>query len=486
MKKIAIIGAGPGGLACGMLLSKRGFQVDIYEKNSTVGGRSRQLSLGDYTFDLGPTFLMYLDILKEVFKTSGFCLEDEVELIRLDPLYKLAFVDHTLIVKKDIHENIRLYDSIENGLGDAYLKWHRDQHKKLQKIKPILEKPFSSKLNYLRKDVLKALPILHPLQSVYKSLSGYTQHETFIHSLSFQAKYLGMSSFDAPSIFTFLPYLEHELGLYHVIGGISKIHERMKVLIEKNGGTFYMNQKVKRILVKKKKAYGIRLENNEEIAYDHIVLNADFSYAMHELIYSNDLKKYHPSKVQNKKFSISTCMFYLGLDQTYDFEHHGVYFSKDYNAYLKKLMLNEFTEDISYYLHNPSKLDHTMAPTGHSALYILVPVPNLRGKIDWDVYGHELKEKVISDIEKRHNVEIKSHIKIEKIIHPEHWQTDENVYLGAVFNMAHGLDQMLDKRPHNQFDDIKSIYLVGGGTHPGSGLPTIYQSALIVNSLIKT
>lgn len=485
MKKIAIIGAGPGGLAAAMLLSKKGFKVDVYDKNATVGGRSRAMEIGEYRFDIGPTFLMYIDILKEVFKQSGFDLEKEVDLIRLDPLYKLVFHEQTLTIRKDVLDNVATYESIKKGLGDAYLKWHDTQKDKLKRIAPILRKPFTSKLNYLRPEVLKALPVLHPFQSVYKNLSTYDKDETFIHSLSFQAKYLGMASYEAPSIFTFLPFLEHELGLFHVKGGISKIHEKMKELSENNGATFYMQTAIKRVLVKKGRAYGIKRADDQEILYDEIVINADFAYAMHELIYSSDLKKYHPYKVQQKKYSVSTFMIYLGLDQTYSFEHHGVYFSKDYATYLKKLMRNEYSEDFSYYLHNPSVIDETLAPKGHSSLYILVPVPNLSGTTDWVVIKHALKDAIINDIEERHQVNLRDHIKVEKIIHPKDWQQQEHVYLGAVFSLAHGLNQMLDKRPHNQFEDIKGIYLVGGGTHPGSGLPTIYQSALITNQLIK-
>jgi phytoene desaturase len=173
-------------------------------------------------------------------------------------------------------------------------------------------------------------------------------------------------------------------------------------------------------------------------------------------------------------------MVYLGLDKTYDFAHHEILFSNDYNAYLHGLTSNQFTEDISVYVHNPSLIDETYAPKGHSSLFILVPVPNLKAKKDWTTYGKTLKEIAIQMIEEKHQVNLKDHIVESKIIDPTNWEKDYHVYQGAVFNLSHDLGQMLHKRPKNQLDEIKHLYLVGGGTHPGSGLPTIYQSALIL------
>jgi phytoene desaturase len=205
---------------------------------------------------------------------------------------------------------------------------------------------------------------------------------------------------------------------------------------------------------------------------------------MTKLIDEAHLKKYHPRELDKKKYSVSTMMIYLGLKETYDFNHHEIVFSKDYEAFLKDLMQQKASDDLSYYLHNPSKLDETLAKPGHSALYILVPVPNLRGHQAWDEEKERIYAHVIDDIETRYQVRIREHIEVKKIITPITWQEEENIHLGAVFNLAHGLDQMLEKRPHNQFEEIKNLYLVGGGTHPGSGLPTIYQSALILEKLI--
>lgn len=485
MKKIIVIGAGPGGLSAALMLQSKGFDVTLIEKDERVGGRSKKLSLGDFHFDLGPTFLMYIDVLKQVFSRSGYDLEKEVNLIKLDPLYKLIFKDHTLELSADLKKNINMYESLKPGLGSAYQSWINDQTQKMSKIKTILEKPFPNALHLLRSDVLKAVPVAHPFKSVYRLLKTYDNDDHFIHSLSFQAKYLGMASYQAPSIFTILPYLEHVTGLYHVLGGLNHINEVMAKLFKEKGGTLRTQTKVIKVLVDKHHVQGVELESGEQIISDVVVMNADFAYAMTQLFDQKDLRKYKKNKVEKKKYSVSTWMMYLGINQKLDLPHHEIIFSDDYNQYLKDLMNGKMTKDLSIYIHNPSVIDETLAPKGKSSVYILLPVPNLKHGYDWDKESPDLREFVFNRIKEKHNLDLRSKIEVEKVYTPHDWMIHEHVYQGAVFNLAHGLDQMLFLRPHNQFEDVKGIYLVGGGTHPGSGLPTIYQSALIADDLIS-
>jgi len=484
MKKIAIIGAGPGGLAAGMLLSKQGYHVDVYEKDQYLGGRSQPLFLGDFKFDTGPTFFMFKEILEEVFEKSGYKLDEEIEFNKLDPLYRLIFNDVTLEPTMDAQVNYKMYENYHKGTGEAYLKWRSIQEEKLIRLTPLLKRPFSSLFDYLKKDTFHALPIIHPFQSIYKSLYKLDQTGPFIHSLSFQSKYLGMSSHQAPSAFSFLSYLEHGYGLFHTKGGLNKIHEKMGELIEKNNGHIYVNTPVDKVLVKNKQAYGISVKG-KDVMYDDVIINADFSYAMTHLFDDQDLNKYKSRKLEKKEYSVSTMNIYLGLDQVFDFAHHQVVFSDNYENYLEKLLNGEFTDDLSFYIHNPSIIDDQMAPNGKSALYILAPIPNLKSHQDWDAYQKEVEKKIYQSIKDKLNIDIKPHIIEKKIITPKDWEMNYNVYLGAVFNLSHKLSQMMYYRPHNQFEDVNHVYLVGGGTHPGSGLPTIYQSALIVSDLLK-
>ncbi|MGB0175496.1 MAG: phytoene desaturase family protein [Acholeplasmataceae bacterium] len=361
----------------------------------------------------------------------------------------------------------------------------KNRHIKFKKVMPILQKPFPNVFHFLRPDVLAGAPVLHPFQSVYNRLSRFFDHEDLIHTLSFQAKYLGMASFEAPSVFTILPFLEHYGGLYHVEGGLNQINEKMAELFVSLGGHLHLNTEVKHIHVKEKHIEWIET-NQGQIQIDQVVLNADFADAMLRMVDPHALKRFSHEKLKHMKYSVSALMVYVGLDQVFDFKHHSVLFSKDYKRYLNKLMNNTASlEDMSFYMHNPSLIDQTLAPKGKSALYLLMPVPNNDAGIDWEAEKEQMFEQMIQTIHEKTGIDIKPHVIQKNFLTPNDWEKDYHVYKGAVFNLAHGFDQMLHKRPQNNFKDIKNLYLVGGGTHPGSGLPTIYQSAIITANYLK-
>jgi phytoene desaturase len=190
-------------------------------------------------------------------------------------------------------------------------------------------------------------------------------------------------------------------------------------------------------------------------------------------------------KLKSMSYSVSAMMYYVGLKGQVNLDHHNVFFSKDYKAYLGKLMTHDSNiNDMSFYVHNPSKIDATLAKPGHSALYILVPVPNLDANINWDTETMPLFDQVLRTMLEKTGIDIAPLIDTVNPLTPTMWANDYNVYKGAVFNLSHGFNQMLHKRPQNKVKGLKGMYLVGGGTHPGSGLPTIYQSAIITASYI--
>ena len=285
-----------------------------------------------------------------------------------------------------------------------------------------------------------------------------------------------------------LAYAEHKYGIYHTTGGLSKISEAMVKVAEKNGATLYLSTPVKKIITQDKIAKEILLENGEQIAYDEVIVNADFGTAMTKLFAEEDVQKYKKSQLDKKGFSCSTFMTYIALDTLYDLPFHSIYFAKNYRDQLDMIHGNKpiGDSDFSFYVRNASILDKTLAPSGHSGLYILVPMSNLRsGEIWTEETRARWYQIVIRTLRQRVGLEdIESHIVASKTISPGDWEK-RGVYLGATFNLAHSFDQMLMFRPHNEFECVKNCYLVGGGTHPGSGLPTIYESAKIVSDLIE-
>ncbi|MGI9212361.1 MAG: phytoene desaturase family protein, partial [Methylococcaceae bacterium] len=303
---------------------------------------------------------------------------------------------------------------------------------------------------------------------------------------SFQSKYLGMSPWECPALFTMLPWVEHKYGIYHVLGGLHRITEAMAGIIKEQGGVIRTGTPVQSLDITGREVKGVLLENGEYIAADAVVVNADFGYAMSRLVKPGILKKYSPKKLEKKSFSCSTFMLYLGLSRQYPLNHHTVYFSSDYQGNVHDIFTNKtLTNDFSFYVQNAGITDPQLAPAGKSALYILVPVPNNRSGIDWNREKAAFRDRVIDALIRRTGfTDLREHIEVERVISPGEWEQSENVYLGATFNLSHQFSQLLYWRPHNQFEELNGCYLVGGGTHPGSGLPTIYVSARLSANLV--
>ena len=469
-QKIIIVGAGPGGLTAGMLLANKGFEVEIIEKENKVGGRCSSITADGFRFDIGPTFLMLKPILDEVFEAVGEQTETYMDFYDLDPMYHLVFKDQSIKLSRDHNKTREEIKTKFPGEEKGFDRLLKREGRRYKVAYPCLQKDYSRFYMMFNRDLFKFIPKLSFPNSMHKELGRYFKNENLKMAFTFQSKYLGMSPWDCPAAFMIIPYIEHNYGIQHVKGGLAEISEAMKQVFLKKGGKLSLNQEIIDI-----KENEVTLKDGQVLKADKIVINADVGYALKHLLKKKDLK--------NRQFSCSTFMLYLGIDEELDLEHHTVFFSDDYKAYVDSIFKNkELIDDISFYVRNASKTDPTLAPAGKTNLYVLVPVPNNKSEIDWDKIKGEYRDKVIKKIEDRTGVKISDKIITERIITPKDWEEKHNVFLGATFNLAHSLNQMLYFRPHNQLS--KSIFLVGGGTHPGSGLATIYESARITAKLI--
>jgi len=487
-KRIIIVGAGPGGLSAGMLLASKGYSVDIYEKQKQVGGRNSFFKLGDYTFDIGPTFLMMKDVLENVFERSGKRLEDFTETKRLDPLYRLKFADgRELYPSPDKEKMKKTMENFSTGSFSGYLKYLEKEKKKYDQLIPCLSIPYGRIKDFFSKHLLQAIPYLDAHTSLYGVLSRYFDDPDTRIAFTFQAKYIGMSPWTAPGTFSIISYIEHGGGIYHVTGGLNKISFGMAEALRQSGGRIHLGMPVKKIIVEEGKATGVLFDDGKIEKADYVIINADFAKAMTEIVDQTDRKKWTNKKLASKDYSCSTFMLYLGVKKEFkDIAHHSIIFAKDYKQNVdditNKMVLSD---DFSFYVQNASVTDKTLAPEGKSTIYVLVPVPNNKSNIDWEKEKQSFRNKIIDALETRGGYAgLKENIEEEKIVTPNDWDDKHSVYLGATFNLAHNVGQMLYFRPHNEFEEFENCYLVGGGTHPGSGLPTIYESGIISADMI--
>jgi phytoene desaturase len=487
-RHIAIIGAGPGGLTAAMILARRGFRVTLCEAQSQVGGRNAAIRSGPYTFDIGPTFLMLPEVLDSVFQDAGADARSLLDLRPLDPMYRLQFgdkqIDSSVNPDRMKAEIARVFPGLE-GRYDRFVAQERERFRRLY---PCLATPYHTPGSLLSRNLLKAFPHLALGRSLFQVMRKTFGDDELALAFTFQSKYLGMSPWNCPGFFSIIPYIEHAHGILHPTGGLSRISDRMAEVARRHGALLRMQTPVEQVLVRDRLAVGVRLAGGEVVEADEVVINADFGHAATHLFAPGVLRKYTPERLSRMQFSCSTFMLYLGLDTTYDhLPHHTIFFAKNYRDNVNRIFGGrELTDDLSFYVRNPGGADPTLAPAGCSALYVLVPVPNLRGAIDWSARRDAYREMTLQTLETRAGLSgIRGHIRAEHVITPRDWQETYRVHEGATFNLAHTVNQMLYFRPRNRFEEVGNCYLVGGGTHPGSGLPTIYESGRISANLIS-
>ncbi|MDW8314046.1 MAG: phytoene desaturase family protein [Rhodovarius sp.] len=487
---VAIIGAGPGGLAAAMLLAARGLRVTVFEKDRVPGGRTRTIEApGGYRFDLGPTFFLYPRILREIFAACGADLEREVELIKLDPQYRLIFEgegDSRAIL--DAVPDVALMEEAIRRIAPqdvaGFRRFMAENRVKLDAFRPILENPILSPTDLLSLPMLKGLMRMRPHLTVDQDLRRYFSDPRIRLAFSFQTKYLGMSPFRCPSLFTILSYLEYEHGVFHVKGGLGTVSVAMARLAERLGAEIRYQSPVERIAFAGRRAIGVEV-GGRHVAADAVVMNADFAHAMPQLVPDHLRRKWSDEKIERAQYSCSTFMLYLGIEgECPAIAHHNVLLSKDYVENIHQIESGIIPSKPSLYLHNPSATDPTMAPPGHTALYLLVPVPNLRSGADWSRELAPFREIALDRIQSLGIPDLRARIRFEKVVTPQDWRDRYAVGYGATFNLSHRIRQMLHWRPGNRFQDTEGLYLVGGGTHPGSGLPVIYEGARITTRLL--
>lgn len=475
-----VIGTGLGGITTAAYLAKNGFQVTVFEKNSIPGGRCGQLFEDGHRFDTGPTLFLIPEIFSKTFQALGTCMEDQLDLRRIDPTYRFHFDDgNYLDLTSDLRKMQEQLEAIEPGSFGAMLRYmvEGQRHYNLA-VEDLAGRNFYNFFEYFHPKNIELIFKLKALTKHFDNIGTYFNHPHLKAAFTFQDMYLGLSPFDAPSTYSLLQYTEFVDGVWFPIGGMYRIIESFVSIAESYGAQFFYNQTVKEIKVQGNRASEVILADGTSHSADLIIANADLPYVYRNLLPDKSLA----DRLDRKKYTCSAIMFYWGVDKVYpQLGVHNLFVAGDYRKSMDRVFRDKSLPlEPNFYVHAPARIDPSAAPLGEDTLMVLVPC----GRIDmskeqiWKTLQSQARTAVFQRLAELGMGDLKEHLKFEVSYTPKSWQNMYNLAKGAAFgSINHNFLQVGYLRPHNRHPHYHNLYFVGGSTHPGSGLPLTLMSA---------
>ena len=481
-----IVGAGIGGLAAAGRLARGGYQVTVVEKARLAGGRAGRLERDGYVFDTGPTLFLMPQVFAETYAALGERMEDHLDLVRIDPTYRIHFEDGSpLDLTGDMLALQTQMEAIEPGSFARALRFIAEgaeaMHVSLDKF---VGRNFSSYLEYFSPRNLPLIFKLKALTSHYDNVSTFFTHSRLRRAFTFQNMYLGLSPFDAPATYSLLQYTELADGIHFPRGGLYRVIESLQAIAERLGVRFRFDAPVKAINIEGQRAAGVTLESGEVLSADLVVANADLPYVYNHLLPEEP----EAQKLLQKKFTSSALMFYWGVRKQYpQLLHHNVFLAGDYRASFDRIFHDlTLPDEPSFYLCVASRTDPSLAPAGTDGIMGLVPVGHLneREPQDWRALTDRARESVFARLKTVGIHDLREHITFEETFGPPEYRSQLNLIKGSAFGLSHNFTQVGYLRPRNQHARYKNLYFVGASTHPGTGLPIVLLSARLTTERI--
>lgn len=493
MKKAIIIGGGIGGLSIAARLLKKGFMVDLYEKNCVVGGKTNLLKYNNFKFDLTASLVMLPNDYIEIFSYCNKDFKQYFSLEPINPIYKVFYSDksnYTFSLNlSELCNTINNMDSNDITTSYNFFKFLSSNYKKyLLSEKYFLNNTFINKDSFLNFSTLKKLYNIHSLNSCYKDCSNHISNEKLLNYLMFQSMYVGVSPYSSPSIYNLIPTVSQFNGLYYIKGGMYSYIKALKNLILDLGGNIYTSSPVNEILFDdKNNAIGVKIKENNFFS-DLVVCSSDYSYSINNLIKNKSIKR-ALKPIDNYEYSCSTYILYLGLNKKYpNLNIHNIYINKNFKSNLEAPFKGLLSEDPSIYIYCPSSIDDSLCPKGYETLNVILRVPNLLSKnVKWTTTTiNAIDNKLLSILSSIDGLkDIKNHIVFKHHLTPKDFKYTFNTYAGSAFGISHNLSQSLFFRPQFKVPKVNNLYFTGASIHPGNGVSMVLKSSKICCDSIK-
>ena len=490
MSTAIVIGAGIGGIATAARLARQGFQVSVFEKNSLPGGRASFLEKEGYRFDTGPTLFLMPEVFAETYRALGEEMMDHLDLMRIDPTYRVHFHDGaSLDLTSDLVEMRAQLEALEPGAFEAYLRFLSEGYRHYTiSLERFVGRNFYSPFEYFNPINLPLIVRLKALIKHHANTKRYFRDPRLQAVFSFQNMYLGVSPYEAPATYSLLQYTELAEGIWFPRGGMYTVITSLAAIAAGLGVRFNYGRPVSRINVEGDRATGITLQDGEVHNADVVVANADLPYVYAEMLPEDG----SAARLANRKFTSSALMFYWGIQgpRSGALLHHNVFLADhQYKASFDRIIKDlSLPEEPSFYINTPARTDPSFAPAGGDALMALVPVGHLdeANLQDWERLEAQARAAVFQGLAQIGVTDLEERIVFEEKWGPPYYRQELTLAKGAAFGVSHNVAQVGYRRPHNRHPRYKNLYFAGASTHPGTGLPIVLLSArLAVERILK-
>jgi len=486
-----VIGAGLGGLASAMRLGALGYRVTVIDKLDVPGGRGSCIWKDGHRFDLGPTIVTVPQIFKELWAACGRDFHKEVDLRPLDPFYEIRWPDGSKFTARQntaaMREEVRRLSPDD---VDGYDRFLRDSEERYWFGFEDLGRRSMHKLI----DLIRVLPrfaMLRADRSVYAHAAKRVKDERLRMALSFHPLFIGGDPFNVTSMYILVSHLEKEFGVHYAMGGVAAIAENMAEIITDQGGSLRMETEVDEILVKNRRARGVKLASGEVLTADIVVSNADAGFTYDHLLRNQKRKRWTPKKLKSRRWSMGLYVWYFGTkgtrDMWKDVGHHTILNGPRYRGLVQDIFKKgAVPEDYSLYVHRPTVTDPSAAPEGDDTFYILSPVPHLghEDAANWEELEREYRVRLTKTLEDQLLPGFASRVTASEVFTPETFKDRYMSPHGTGFSIEPRILQSAWFRPHNVSEELEGLFLTGAGTHPGAGLPGVISSAEVLAQLV--
>jgi phytoene desaturase len=479
-KKVIVIGSGFAGLSAATFMANAGWDVTVIEKNSTAGGRARQLKENGFTFDMGPSWYWMPDVFERYFNSFGKKVSDSYQLKRLDPSYRIYWDKSQTDIPASYEKLKSVFESIEPGSAEQLDKYLKEAFYKYETgINKLVHKPGRSITEFFDWKIIKGIFRLDVFNSIKKHIRKYFKHPHLRQIMEFPVLFLGALPENTPALYSLMNYADIKLGTWYPQGGMYSVVEGMYKLALEKGVKFHFNENAIQLMIENNSAKKI-VTDKKDYEADVIISGADYHFTETNLL--EEKYRSYSEKYWNKKTMAPSClMYYVGLNKKLkNVLHHSLFFDVPFEKHASEIYsTKEWPSNPMFYVSVNSITDNSVAPLGEEAIVFLIPVAaGLQN--DTEELREKYFQKIVKRMEQHTGESILNSVVYKKSYAVSDFVNDYNSYRGNAYGLANTLLQTAIFKPTCKSKKIKNLFYTGQLTVPGPGVPPCLISGEVV------